>query len=113
MSKITGQEPEHWHNADGTHRMRDPRRFTLPQPIPGTREMAPGQTRVNICYGDPDLARYWDHLDEHDRLMASPERKTDDSPAMSALLDALENSQRITRTTGELINKLREDKNDE
>lgn len=25
MSSLTGQEPAHWHNGDGTHNMTDPR----------------------------------------------------------------------------------------
>lgn len=105
MSNLTGNEPKHWHDENGNHRMPDPRKFAAPQPIEGTGQMSSGVSKRDICVGDPDLAAYWDHLDEHDRMI--PERRNDDSPAVKALFDQLENGERAIETARELIVTLR------
>jgi hypothetical protein len=106
MSKITGREPKHWHDENGNHRMSDPRRFAAPEPIAGTNQMSSGASKQTICVGDPDLAAYWDHLDEHDR--AVPERRPGDSKAVKALFDQIENGERTIETARELIITLRQ-----
>lgn len=105
MSKITDREPKHWHDADGNHRMPDPRRLAAPQPIAGTHEMSTPPGKAVICHGDPDLAAYWDHLDEHDR--AVPQRRPRDSAQVKALFDQAENGERVTGMAHELITVLR------
>jgi hypothetical protein len=109
MSKITGREPKHWHDENGRHLMPDPRQFAAPQPVirdgSPTGEMS-GNSKGNICHGDPDLAAYWDHLDEHDREV--PERRPNDSPKVRALFDQIENGERTISTARELIRTLRQ-----
>lgn len=106
MSKITGREPRHWHDENGRHRMPDPRELAKPQPIAGTTQMSNPVPKATICHGDPDLAQYWDHLDEHDREV--PERRDDDSDAVKALFGQVENGERTIATARELIKTLRE-----
>jgi hypothetical protein len=105
MSKITGREPKHWHDENGNHRMPDPRQFAAPEPIDGTGQMSSGSSKQSVCHGDSDLAAYWDHLDEHDRTV--PERRDNDSPAVRALFDQIENGERTVATARELITALR------
>lgn len=105
MSEITGREPKHWHDENGNHRMPDPRTFAAPEPIRGTGQMSAGVSKATVCHGDPDLAAYWDHLDEHDRGV--PERRSSDSPAIRALFDQLENGERAVETARDLIKTLR------
>jgi hypothetical protein len=108
MGQITGKEPKHWHDASGRHRMPDPRRLAKPEPVVGeggepTGEMSVGQTKKSICAGNPDMAAYWDHLDEHDRLGVMPERREDDPPEVQALFDKIENNEAQNATMWELI----------
>ncbi len=91
MTRITNTEPRHWHDADGNHRMPDPRRLALPEPIldPFTRqptgEMSAPTSKGTICHGDPDLALYWSHLDAHDRMHTIPDPLPDDPQEVRTL----------------------------
>ncbi|MER6605721.1 hypothetical protein ABT282_07345 [Streptomyces sp. NPDC000927] len=111
MSKITGNEPKHWHDENGNHRMPDPRRFAKAQPVMSngkpTREMSAGPSKATICSGDPDVKAYWDHLDAHDRLKVAPGRRDEDSDKVKALFDKLEHTQRQSETLAELIEACR------
>lgn len=94
MSLITGNEPKHWHDENGKHCMPDPRKFGSPKHI--------------TCHGDADMAAYWDHLEAHDMLIEFPQRRADDSDAVKALFDKMENAEDVMRTAAKLIAALRE-----
>lgn len=105
MSKITGSEPKHWHDADGKHRMPDPRKAFGPVQIAGR----PGEYSNGIprrLWGDPDQVRYAEHLDAHDAVI--PERRDDDSDAVRVLFNKIEADQAAIAKAGELIKGLRE-----
>jgi hypothetical protein len=112
VGSITGKEPKHWHDQDGRHRMPDPRRLAVPQPVMRngkfTGEMSLPPHKRDICHGDPDLKAYWDHLDEHDRLGHKPERQENDPPHLSSLFDKLESVEQQMKTLRELINVYRQ-----
>lgn len=64
MSAITGTEPAHWHDADGRHRMRDPRK------IPGWVWKDKSGN-----WSDADERAYVQHLIDHEP--PAPERAMD------------------------------------
>lgn len=107
MSKITGNEPQHWHDEKGRHRMPDPRRLAEPEPImrggKPTGEMSVPLSRRDICHGDPDQSLYWDHLDAHDREASDPQRRDDDPADIRALFDKIEYNEAQNAIMRELI----------
>jgi hypothetical protein len=110
MSRLSDRDPKHWHDENGNHRMPDPRKLARPESIIQNGEIVGttgGQSKAIICAGDSDLAEYWDHLDEHDRQAAMPERRDDDSSAVRALFDKLEHNRRENETLIQLINDYR------
>ena len=78
MSKITGQEPDHWHRQDENgrwrHCMRDPR-----------------QLGPKLTYWSGDEQAYAAHLDQHEFLDQQPQSNSDDDPLVRAVLDYLNN----------------------
>lgn len=111
MSKITGNEPKHWHDENGRHCMPDPRRLAEPLPVirggVATGEMSTPPSKADICHGDPDMRLYWDHLDAHDQQREIPTRRSDDSPEVSALFDVIDNSEQQIATCRRLIGEMR------
>lgn len=111
MGKITGNEPKHWHDENGRHRMPDPRRQATSQPIirdgVATGEMSTPPGKDAICHGDPDMRAYWDHLDAHDAERKAPRRRDDDTPMVAALFEVIEGSERQIDTCRKMINALR------
>lgn len=69
MSKSTGNEPEHWHDANGKHNMTDPRT------IPGYLEK----------YWEADEKAYVAHLRWHEHVDANPFRQEGDSEKVNEL----------------------------
>jgi hypothetical protein len=92
MTRITGDEPSHWHDETGRHRMPDHRK-------------TPGWKR---SYGSADEKAYWDHLEAHDD---APLHRMDDDPAVVvALFDHIEAMQRTIAKSRELITAYRQQK---
>lgn len=108
MSGITGKEPGHWHDGEGRHRMPDPRERYGAQPVPGQPGLFSNPLPRNR-WGDPDAVAYAGHLDVHDAVI--PERRDGDSDTVRALFEGIENAQQLIRTSGKLINGLREREN--
>lgn len=103
VSRITDEEPKHWHNEDGTHRMTDPRTIYGPQPVKGK----PGVFSVGVPIGhwDLDERAYALHLAEHEG--AAPQRREGDSPRVSNLFDLIEAKQQEIVRAARLIAAIR------
>ena len=71
MSKLTGKEPKHWHDADGKHPMKDPR--TIGDGYPEQ-------------YWNADERAYVQHLEAHEAEMGNPQPADDDPPIVTAAL---------------------------
>lgn len=114
MTRITNTEPRHWHDADGNHRMPDPRLLATPQPVINpetgqpTGQMSSPPSKGAICHGDPDLALYWSHLDAHDQLQTTPEPRHDDSLEIRSLFAKIASNEAQTKVLRMLIITLRE-----
>lgn len=91
MSKITGYERSHWHDAEGRHRMRDMRT------VPGYPEK----------FWDDDERAYIRHLVEHENLGVIPRPDESDSEAVKALFGVVETAEKIASSARELIVGLR------
>lgn len=109
MTRITGNEPRHWHDADGNHRMPDPR---LPVINPTTRQptgqMSSPPSKGAICHGDPDMALYWSHLDAHDQLQTTPAALPTDSLEIRNLFKAIAAKEAEVKVMRMLIITIRE-----
>lgn len=92
MSKLTGQEPEHWHNKDGKHLMTDPRKID-------------GYKRY---MGDADERGYWDHLDLHDLNASNPEPHPEDTAVITSLFEMVAAHQKFIENIMLLIAAIRE-----
>lgn len=71
MSRLSGHEPRHWHDAQGRHRMTDPRTLDWWQPR----------------FADMDEKRYAAHLEAHEGDGKDPEPLPGDLPAVNALFE--------------------------
>lgn len=82
MTKITEDEPGHWHcqdeHGDWRHAMPDPRR------------LGPKRT-----HWSPDEQAYAVHLDQHDFHATSPQPRHDDDPLVRATLDYINNKMAV------------------
>lgn len=101
MSALTGTEPDHWHDADGHHRMKDPRK------IPGW-----DWKKKSRNWSDADERAYVQHLIDHEtpapeRAMDPVEAQPDDSAAARALIDTIKTTQATLATCHELLATLR------
>lgn len=90
MSRITGKEPEHWHDADGRHRMKDPREIVS----------------IPKRYWLPDERIYAAHLAEHEG--AIPQREDNDPEGIKALFDLIEQQQSMIKKAAMLITAIRQ-----
>lgn len=90
MSRITGREPRHWHDARGGHRMPD-----------APRELKPGYLSV-------DERRYRAHLEEHAQRADSPEPQPDDPTAVALLFEHIASLQATIEKERQLITALRQ-----
>jgi hypothetical protein len=88
VTAITGNEPKHWHDANGKHRMPDPRKLN-----------------VQPQYWAADERAYVAHLEMHEN--APVEREDDDAPEIAALFDLMESREREITTMRQLILTLR------
>ncbi len=93
MTLITGKEPGHWHDQDGRHRMRDPRR------LPGWKK----------AHCNKDEGAYWDHLDAHDNVEPTP----DDSPAVATIFETIAAHERVIGKMRELVKAVRQKESEE
>lgn len=82
MTQLTGKEPEHWHDDNGRHRMTDPRTM-------------PGWS----AHMDADEKAFLAHLKAHETV----ERSANDSPAVSALFDMVDNAEATIEKARSLI----------
>lgn len=118
MGEITGNEPRHWHDEQGRHRMNDPRSYYGPSPVLGADSepliekgepvMSDG---INRKYWEPDERMYADHLSTHEQMRDGtfePQPEDGDSDAIKALFAERENSEQIIAKTNQLIAALRE-----
>lgn len=71
MTTIIGNEPHHWHDADGKHRMPDPRALD-------------GYPRR---WWDMDERAYVTHLETHEGEHTDPQRMSADSNRIKSLFD--------------------------
>lgn len=74
VTAVTGKEPQHWHDADGRHRMADPR----------TTSDVPER------WWDMDERAYVTHLQTHEGEKRDPVRNSEDSRVVRSLFDLLE-----------------------
>lgn len=95
MSRITGTERRHWHDAEGRHRMPDPRKFN------------DGQYPER--FWDSDERAYVEHLKAHELRTHVPQPEDSDSDTIKALFGSIELHQQIIETTRALIVHLRND----
>lgn len=97
MSSITGNEPDHWHDEHGRHRMKDPREVY-------------GNHWKNQTgnWTDADERAYTRHLIAHESMLAAPEPQPGDTEAIRSLIRAMQNAEEILRTGTELIASLRQ-----
>lgn len=92
VTAITENEPKHWHDANGKHRMMDPRRSIDSYPE---------------RWWDADERAYVTHLQTHEGEHTDPQRKEGDSPTVQGLFDLLEARERECTTIRELISATR------
>lgn len=90
MSRLTGNEPRHWHDSRGRHRMPDPRAL-----------------EIKACYRDGDERAYRAHLEEHEALAEVPEPQPDDGPAIVSLFEHIQVLEQTIRKERQLIITLR------
>lgn len=101
MSRITGDEPAHWHDERGRHRMPDPRK------IPGWDwEDTSGN------WSDADERAYVQHLIEHEapslaRAMEPVTARPGDNPTALAIIEAITSTQAMLATYHELLAAVR------
>jgi len=74
VSSITGKEPAHWHDAEGRHRMPDPR----------MTEFYPER------WWDSDERAYVTHLQTHEGEKTDPKPRSADSPLVRDLFELLQ-----------------------
>jgi len=92
MSRLTGHEPKHWHDADGKHRMTDLRK------ISGWAEQ----------FWSRDEKEYVRHLEAHEDEVQNPEPQPGDPPMVSTQFAWIEHYEEMIRTTRQLIVALRQ-----
>lgn len=90
MSDITGTEPRHWHNTNGTHRMPDLRKIVYPEK-----------------FWDKDERAYIEHLREHETLAKFPKPLPEDSDTIKNLFESIRLAERTAHNARELIIALR------
>jgi hypothetical protein len=94
MSKIAGDEPQHWHRDDGNgrlrHNMPDPRKFGISP----------------VHWSDDDKA-YAAHLTRHEELAASLTALPDDDPFVRAVLNFAANEAAVVERVRALAVLLR------
>ena len=91
MTKITGEEPWHWHNAEGRHNMTDPR--TLPN--------------YPRKFWDKDELAYVSHLNAHKDALGLPERQDDDPEVIRTLFTLIEANEQQNDKLRALISAFR------
>lgn len=91
MSRLTGREPKHWHDAQGRHRMTDPRALDWWQ----------------LRFADADEKRYVEHLEAHEDEALNPEPRPDDTPKVQALFEHIESLEAMIRVERSMITALR------
>ena len=92
MSKLSLTDPGHWHDPDGSHRMKDPR------DLPG---YAPQ-------YWDRDERLYVAHLAAHEDAVASPVPMIGDSHEIRQLFALLRTREKEVKLIKQLIAALRQ-----
>ena len=97
MSAINGNEPDHWHDEHGHHRMKDPREVY-------------GNHWKNQTgnWTDADERAYARHLIAHESLLIAPQPQPGDTEAILALVRAMQGAEEILRTGTGLIAALRQ-----
>lgn len=90
MTRLSSNEPRHWHDSRGRHRMPDPR-----------------AVEISACYRDKDERAYLLHLEEHEALAEVPEPQAGDSPAINALFEHIASLEQTIRKERQLIIALR------
>jgi len=65
MSKLKDDEPDHWHYADGRHRMPDPRPLYEPGKFKGETFEGEPVKDVPRSLWEPDERAYAEHLEAH------------------------------------------------
>lgn len=90
MTRLTGAEPKHWHDAGGQHRMTDPRILN-----------------VHERYWTTDERAYVAHLVAHEADVSDPQPQPDDTAAVTAMFALLRSREAEVRTVKELIITMR------
>jgi hypothetical protein len=93
MSRITGNEPKHWHDPKGRHRMSDP------------RDVYSGAA---ARHHDRDEQLYARHLEVHEILATDPEPLRGDPPAVAALFAHIESLEAVIAKEKQLVIALRQ-----
>lgn len=91
MTRLSGNEPRHWHDSRGRHRMPDPRAL-----------------EIAACYRARDERAYLAHLEEHETLAEVPEPQPDDGPAVVSLFEHIQVLEQTIRKEHQLIIALRQ-----
>lgn len=104
MAMVSGDEPAHWHDADGRHRMRDPRS------VYERSEMFEGRPVANVPrrLWDPDERAYTEHLEAHEQGATSPAPRGEDPPEVTTLFDVIDANERTNKAASELIAAIRQ-----
>lgn len=110
MTKITGNEPDHWHDESGRHRMPDPRPgYERGRFLGETFEGELVQDTPRHLW-DPDERAYAEHLETHGIGADDPrpERREDDHKFVKLLFLKIENNERQNKIMREWIVAMRE-----
>lgn len=110
MSKITGNEPKHWHDEDGRHRMPDPRRVYERGKFLGERFDGELVQDTPRSLWERDERAYAEHLEAHGIGVNDPrpEPLAEDSKFVKLLFAKIEKNERQNKIMREWIVAIRE-----